>query len=180
MGSLNNTKCFPQPVQRRRKLDHSYNSSRPTLCKDGFPESKMELTAWVERTRHFWGEVTTRLRAWARKDSSFTRYFPSKAGSRNLRYVLSQNIPEPGVWLHGTTKLVWRARPFTFFLWAGEGKGSGVTSINDLFEPPRFWGGGFSTFLGTFVMGRHYNVSLYGSFFFSSSKGDSYLMRFVM
>ena len=48
--------------------------------------------------RHFWGEVTTRLRAWARKDSSFTRYFPSKAGSRNLRYVLSQNIPEPGAY----------------------------------------------------------------------------------
>ncbi len=52
--------------------------------------------------RHFLGGgggggvmVTTSLRAWARKDSSFTRYFPSKA-SRNLRYVLSQNIPEPG------------------------------------------------------------------------------------
>ncbi len=40
-------------------------------------------------------DFATSLRAWARKDSSFTRYFPSKA-SRNLRYVLSQNIPEPG------------------------------------------------------------------------------------
>ncbi len=42
----------------------------------------------------FWG-VTTRLRAWARKYSSFTRYFQSKV-SRNLRCIQSQNIPEPG------------------------------------------------------------------------------------
>ncbi len=62
----------------------------------------MELTAWVERTRSergvtligTFGGVTTRVRAWARKDSSFTLYFPSKV-SRNLRYVQSQNIPEP-------------------------------------------------------------------------------------
>ncbi len=56
----------------------------------------MELTAWVERTRsdrEVW--LTTRVRAWARIDSSFTQYFPSKV-SRNLRYVQSQNIPEPG------------------------------------------------------------------------------------
>ncbi len=83
---------------------------------------QMELTAWVERTKSergvaiigtFWGEVPTRLRAWARKDSSFTRYFPSKA-SRNLRYVLSQNIPEP-VWfarltLHHTSFFLWPTR----------------------------------------------------------------------
>ncbi len=50
--------------------------------------------------RHF----ATSLRAWARKDSSFTRYFPSKA-SRNLRYVLSQNIPEPGGSAPGTSFL---------------------------------------------------------------------------
>ncbi len=59
--------------------------------------SQMELTALVERTRSERGAaligtfrgLTTRLRAWARKDSSFTRYFPSKV-SRNLRFIQSQ------------------------------------------------------------------------------------------
>ncbi len=76
-----------------------YNSSRPTLCKDGFPESKMELTAWVERTRSergvaiiglFGGEVTTRLRA------GKIPIFPIQVPGIFDTYVLSQNIPEPG------------------------------------------------------------------------------------
>ncbi len=65
-----NRKRFPQKVPE------------PGDALDGFPESKMELTAWVERSERgvaiigtFEGEVTTL------KDSSFTRYFPSKAAS---------------------------------------------------------------------------------------------------
>ncbi len=51
----------------------------------------MELTAWVERTRSERGVAIIGI-----GDDPSTRMGPPKA-SRNLRYVLSQNIPEPGV-----------------------------------------------------------------------------------
>ncbi len=42
------------------------------------------------------GGGTTRLRAWARKDFSFILPIQGFQESRNLRYIQSQSIPEPG------------------------------------------------------------------------------------
>ncbi len=59
----------------------------------------MELTAWVERTRSDRG-VAGGDDSYAHGPGKITvppdiQYFPSKV-SWNLRYVQSQNIPEPG------------------------------------------------------------------------------------
>ncbi len=84
---------FPATSEARSQLQQH---KAPRSVRMAFQKAKWSsLRGWkLSQITTIGGEVTTRLRAWARKDSSFTRYFPSKA-SRNLRYVYRKIFLNP-------------------------------------------------------------------------------------